>query len=115
MQANVDRATSTTLGLAEYATSGEAEARSDTTVALTPASVVNFPVKKTFTVGDGSATSIALTHNLGTKEVVTQVRQASDDAVVECDIVNTSTTVTTLSFAVAPTTNAINLGLSLAE
>lgn len=100
-------ATTTATGVAELATAGEAEARSDTARVLTPSSVANFPVKKTFTLGDGSTTSIALTHSLGTKEVITQVRQASDDAVVECDIVNTSTTVTTLTFAVAPATNAI--------
>lgn len=105
---NIKQAASTTyVGSVELATAGEAETRTDTTRAVTPVSLANFPVKKIFTVGDNSATSIALTHSLGTKEVITQVRQASDDAVVECDIVNTSTSVTTLTFAVAPATNAI--------
>lgn len=103
----VDAASTTAAGKSELATAGEAEARTDSVRSVTPLSLANFPVKKIFTVGDNSATSIALTHSLGTKEVITQVRQASDDAVVECDIVNTSTSVTTLTFAVAPATNAI--------
>src|SRR4029450_10034688 len=109
IQANVDRATSSTLGLAEYATSSEAEARTATDVALTPASAVNFPVKKTATIGDGASTQIDVTHSLGTKEVITQVRQASDDAVVECDITNFSTSVVRLNFATAPATNALKV------
>lgn len=67
------------------------------------------PFKYTATIGDNSSTSIAVTHNLGTKEVIAQARQASDDAIVECDIVNTSTTQTTFSFAVAPASSAIKV------
>lgn len=63
--------------------------------------------KKIFTFGDGVATSYALTHNFGTTDVITQLREASNDAVVMADIVNTSSTVTTVSFAVAPATNSI--------
>lgn len=109
VQANVDRATTSTLGLAEYATQAETEAKTDATVAVTPASLTSFTQKKTFTIGDGSATSIACTHSLGTKDVIVQVRQASDDAIVDCDIVQTSTSVTTLSFTTAPTSNAIKV------
>lgn len=108
-QANVDRATTTTLGLAEYSTQAEAEARTDTLTAVTPASLINFGVKKFFTIGDGTSTSIACTHSLWTKDVITQVREVATDAVVECDIVNTSTTVTTLSFASAPATNSLRV------
>ena len=93
----------------EYATLGEAEAKSDAGKIITPSVLTNFTLKKTFTIGDGSATSIACTHSLGTKDVTVQVRDASTDAIVECDVVNTSTTVTTLSFAVAPASNAIKV------
>lgn len=105
----VPTASTTVEGKVELATQAEAEAKSDTGRAVTPVSLVNFPIKKTFTIGDGSDTSIDVTHNLGTKDVIVQVRQASDDAVVECDIVNTSTTVTTLNFTVAPATNALKV------
>lgn len=107
VQANVDRATNTTLGLAEYATAAEAEARTDSTVAVTPVSLASFPVKKIFTIGDAVATTITLTHNLGTQDVITQLRQAADNAVVEADVVNTSTSAVTVTFAVAPALNAI--------
>lgn len=100
-------ATTTTQGKVELATQAEAEARTDTARATTPASLVNFPVKKTFTVGDGSSTTITLTHNLNSQDVITQVRQASDNAVVDCDIVNATVNTVTLGFTVAPASNAI--------
>lgn len=56
-------------------------------------------------IGDGSTTSIAVTHSLGTKDITASVRSVSGDAFVICDIVATSTTVATFTFAVAPTTN----------
>ncbi len=58
------------------------------------------------TVGDGTTTAIAVTHNLGTQDVIAQVRDTSTNAVVECDIAQTSTTVTTFTFGVAPALNA---------
>lgn len=61
--------------------------------------------KFTQTIGDGSTTAIAVTHNLGQQHVVSQVFDASTNLMVECDITNTSTTVATFTFAVAPTTN----------
>lgn len=106
---SVPTATTSTEGKVELATAAEAEARTDTTRAVTPVSLANFPVKKVFTIGDGTTTAIAVTHSLGNKDVITQVRQVSDDAVVECDIVNTSTTVTTLTFVTAPTTNSLRV------
>lgn len=109
VQANVDRATTTTLGLTEYATQAETEAKSDATVSVTPASLVNFTQKKIFTIGDGTSTSIACTHSLSTQDVIVQVRDASTNAMVECDITNTSTSVSTLSFTTAPTTNSLKV------
>lgn len=106
---SVPTATTTTEGKVELATAAEAEARTDTARAVTPVSLANFPVKKVFTIGDGTTTDIAVTHSLGNKDVITQVRQVSDDAVVECDIVNTSTSVTTLTFVTAPTTNSLRV------
>lgn len=56
-------------------------------------------------IGDGSATVIAVTHSLGTKDVVVSVRRNSDDAAVLTDWVATSTSVVTLTFATAPTSS----------
>lgn len=105
----VDAASTTAAGKSELATAAEAEARTDAVRAVPPLALANFPVRKIFTIGDNSATQIDVTHSLGTKEVITQVRQASDDAVVECDITNFSTTVVRLNFAVAPATNALKV------
>lgn len=58
-------------------------------------------------IGDGTTTAIAVTHSLGTKDVLVQLRRNSDDAVVYADVVCTSTTVATITFATAPASSAI--------
>lgn len=57
----------------------------------------------------GGSTSITVTHNLGTSDVITQVRQASDNAVVECDITNATTNTVTLGFASAPAASSLKV------
>jgi hypothetical protein len=57
-------------------------------------------------IGDGSSTSIAVTHNLNTQDCVANIRNASTNAVVDCDITHTSANVTTFAFNVAPSNNA---------
>jgi hypothetical protein len=57
-------------------------------------------------VGNSASTAFALTHNLGTRDVTVQVFDNSTYETVEVDIARTSTTVTTVTFAVAPSTNA---------
>jgi hypothetical protein len=61
------------------------------------------------TIGDGSATSIAVTHGLGTSDVLVQLRDASTGALIITDWAPTSTTVVTLTFATAPATNAVRV------
>lgn len=56
-------------------------------------------------VGNGSATSIVVTHTLNTLDCTVQVYEKSSGAVVIPDITITSTSQVTLDFAVAPTTN----------
>lgn len=56
-------------------------------------------------IGDNSATSITVTHSLGTLDVQVQVVEVSTGATVECDVTRGSTSQVTLGFAVAPTTN----------
>lgn len=60
-------------------------------------------------IGNGSSTSLAVTHSLGTKDITYSVRQNSDDAFVDCECVATSTTVATFTFAVAPASNALRV------
>lgn len=58
------------------------------------------------TIGDGTSTSIQVTHNLGTQDVHTSIRDASTNAFVDCDITSTSTNITTFAFTTAPAANA---------
>jgi hypothetical protein len=63
-------------------------------------------------IGDGSATSYAVTHNLGSQDVIVQLYDASSLDTVYADVVRTSTSVVTIDFAVAPTTNDIRVLIS---
>lgn len=60
-------------------------------------------------IGNGTNTSYTITHNLGTKDVIVQLRQNSDDVHVYADVVSTSTTQVTVTFATAPSSNAIRV------
>jgi hypothetical protein len=60
-------------------------------------------------IGNGSSTSIAYTHNLGTKDVIVQLRLNSTDEAIIADWVATSTTQVTVTFASAPATNAVRI------
>lgn len=65
--------------------------------------------KHAATVGDGVATSIAVTHGLGTQDVLVQVRDAASNLQVECDVTATSANVVTLAFASAPAANSLRV------
>lgn len=107
---NIKQAASTTAtGVVELATDAETIARTDTARAVTPSNLATFTSKYSATIGDGTATSIAVTHSLGSKDVVVSVRQVSDDVEVECDVTHNSTSQVTLGFATAPSTNALRV------
>lgn len=75
----------------------------DTSVVVTtPSTVVR---KFSTSIGNGSLTSIAVTHNLGTKDITWSLRANSDDSFVVTDGVATDTNTLTLTFATAPTSN----------
>lgn len=60
--------------------------------------------KASATIGDGTATTITVTHNLNTQDVTVSVREASTNAGVLCDWVANGVNTVQLTFAVAPTT-----------
>lgn len=60
-------------------------------------------------VGNNSATSIAVTHSLATRDVVVQVYDNTTYETVECDVVRTDTNTVTLGFAVAPASNGLRI------
>lgn len=60
-------------------------------------------------VGDGSSTSIAITHNLGTRDVLVEVYDRTTNDTVIANVVRTSTSVVTLGFQSAPALNALRV------
>jgi hypothetical protein len=103
-------ASETTAGIAELATQAEVDAGTDDARIVTPLKLANWSgrLRKVSTsIGDGSATSYVVTHNLNTRDVIIRVFPNSgqyDD--VEVDVQRTSTTTATLVFATAPASNA---------
>lgn len=63
-------------------------------------------------IGDGSATAIAVTHNLGTQDVIVQLYDTSSLDTVYADVVRTSVNVVTVTFSSAPTLNDIRVLVS---
>jgi hypothetical protein len=103
-------ASETTAGIAELATQAEVDAGTDDLRIVTPLKLATWSgrLRKVSTsIGDGSATSYVVTHNLNTRDVIIRVFPNSgeyDD--VEVDVQRTSTTTATLVFATAPASNA---------
>ncbi len=63
-------------------------------------------VFSTTSVGDGSATSYTVTHNLGTKDLTVQVYDNSSPyAQVETDVEHSGNNTVAIKFAQAPTTD----------
>jgi hypothetical protein len=102
-------ATETTAGVVELATQAEVNTGTDTQRAVTPAGLAgsNYAKKKfTATIGDGSATSYTVTHNLNTRDLAVSVyRNSGNFDQVGCDIEHTSVNSVTIKFAAAPTAN----------
>lgn len=104
-------ASTTAKGIIEIATQTEVNTGTDTTRAVTPATLKNALTTTTVTytqlIGNGSLTSIPVTHSIGNQFVQAQVFEGSGNLdMVECEIELTSSTVTTFKFNVAPASNA---------
>ncbi|MBU1282696.1 MAG: head decoration protein [Gammaproteobacteria bacterium] len=70
-------------------------------ISIDPAVVAR---KVSATIGDNSATTISITHNFGTRDLIVSVREVSSNAGVIADwVANTDDTVQ-ITFGVAPTT-----------
>ena len=61
------------------------------------------------TIGDNTNTVIAVTHNLGTEDVIVEVYDASTKETVICDVDRTGTNEVTLTFSAAPATNSLRV------
>lgn len=103
-------ATETRSGLAAIATQTQVNTGTDDATIVTPLKLKTLLDNRTggyaANVGDGVATSFALTHGLGTRDVVVAIYDNSTYEEVITDVVLTSTSVVTVTFAVAPASNA---------
>jgi hypothetical protein len=103
-------ASETTAGIAEIATQAEADAGTDDSRIITALKLKNYSglIKKVSgNIGDGSAATYTVTHNLNTRDVIVRVFPNSgeyDD--VEVDVQRTSVNAITLVFASVITSNA---------
>jgi hypothetical protein len=108
-QASAPAASETVSGIAEVATQAETDDGTDDARIVTPLKLATWPGRvRRFAadIGDGTATSIVVTHNLNTRDLTWKVRAnggAFDfvDVEVQATTVNTAT----LVFVTAPTAN----------
>ncbi len=100
-------ATESNKGVVELATTAEALTGTDTSKVVTPAGLA----ARSFSanIGDGSATSIVVTHSLNTRDVVIQLYDNSSFDTVYADVVRTTVDTATITFTAAPASNDIRV------
>jgi hypothetical protein len=67
--------------------------------------------KYSTTIGDGTTTSIAVTHNLGTKDIQVSIRETTTDTSVWTEWVATNTNTVTLNFTNAPAASGLRVSV----
>ena len=112
-------ASTTVAGVMETATQSEVNAGTSGNRAVIPSTLrstlgITSSLSTTLTysalIGNGSLTTIPVTHAIGNRFVQANVYEVADDmGLVECEIELTSTTVTTFKFNVAPASNALRV------
>jgi len=101
----VDAASLTAAGISERATTDEAKAGTDSTRHVTPAGLA----ARSFTTAIGGATSVAVTHSLGTRAVNVQLFDTSSYETVIAQVVRTDTDTVTVSFNTAPSEGDVTI------
>ena len=107
MQNNLDAASTTVSGHSRFATQAEVDAGTLTNVAVSPATMASAGNSGIVNglIGDGSATSIAFTHNLGNQFCIVQLYDAATNAEVQAGVTLTDANTATIDFSVAPAAN----------
>ena len=94
-----EEATTSNKGVVELATNAEAETGTDTVRAVTPDGLEAHWDSKGYAADITAAASVTVTHSLGSRDVVVQLREtASPFAYVMCDVEATDTDSVTLRF-----------------
>ena len=91
-------ASTTTKGIVELATTTEAKTSTSGSLAITPAGIRAM----NYVEAIGGATSVTVTHNLGSKNVIVQMYDTSTFETVYADVVRTTTNAITVNFAASP-------------
>lgn len=102
-------ASETTAGIAELATQAEVNTGTDDLRIVTPLKLATWSgrIKKfAVSIGDGSATSYTVTHNLASLDVAVTVFANSGGEEVITDVTHATTNTLTVVFATAPASNA---------
>ena len=110
LEVNRDQATESVLGLVKIATQTQTNTGTDDTTAVTPLKLKTLLDARVggyaANVGNASATSFAVTHNLGTVDVIVMIKDNTTLEEVFADVVITDTNTVTVTFATAPASNA---------
>jgi hypothetical protein len=99
----VSAASTSAAGKVELATTAEALAGSDTSRAVTAAGLAARSYRET--IGDASATAFNIDHNLGTRDVIVQVYDASSYETCITQVVRSTTARVVVTFNSAPGSN----------
>ena len=99
----------TTLVGNAYFLDTDALTEDDNTKVPSQQSVKAYVDNKTYAETFGGSAAQAITHNLGTRDVIVEVYDAATYETVICDVVRTSTTVVTLNFATAPGASSLRV------
>lgn len=110
LEVNRDQATESVLGVARIATQAETNTGTNDTAYVTPLKMVTYLNNAVggyaANVGNASATSFALTHSLGTRDVIVLIYDNATYEQIYADVAMTSTSVVTVTFATAPASSA---------
>ena len=104
---DAEDSSTTNKGVVQLATDAEALAGTDTAKVITPAGLATRSFSTS--IGDGSATSITVTHNLNSRDVIIQLYDNSSYDTVFEDVVRTTVDTATISFAAAPASGDIRV------
>lgn len=106
-------ASETSAGIAEIATQAETDGGTDDSRFVTPLKLATYSLRAkrySVSVGDGSATSYVVTHNLNTEDVEVYVRETGGSKrVVLAEVQHTSVNSVTVIFTSAPAASAMRV------
>lgn len=110
LEVNRDQATESVLGVSRIATQTEVNTGTNDTAYVTPLKLITYLNNAVggyaTNVGNASATSFTVTHNLGTRDVTTMIYDNTTYEEVITDVAMTTTNTVTVTFATAPALNA---------